>query len=365
MRVLAVNSLRVLGGGEKWLIRHAPLWRERGFELELACQPEAPLAALAKESDLTVSTVPMRHDISPAGVAGLARLFRRRRPEVVLCCNERAYRLAAPASRLAGVRRLVYRNGLTGTFKNKPHNRAWAFCLRRVVAVSEALHREMSAFGWIPPANLVTIRNGIDPGGYPADERTRLRVREAEGAPAESCVFGVLARLSEDKGVLDALEAFAQTAAEFSHGRLWLAGEGPLRAQLEARSRELGLADRVRVLGFRRDVPDLLQGIDLLVQASHREGLGNSLLEAMASGRGVIASRVGGNPEVVEDAVTGLLVPERDPATLADAMRKALADPGLVRAWGERSRARVCTQFPLSGEADAWGRLLAEVAAGS
>lgn len=362
MIVLAVNSLRVLGGGEKWLVRHSPLWSRRGVELRIACQPGSPLQALAGRRGVAVEPVRMRHDLSPFAVMGLARVIRRLRPGAILCCNERAYRLAAPAARLCGGPPLVYRNGLTGTFKNKAHNRLLSPGLARIVAVSDDLRAEMAGISWLGPGRLDTIHNGIDPAPYAADPARRAAIRSELGAGPESVVFAVAARLTEDKGVGDTLAAFAELAGRRPRSVLWLAGEGPLRAELEERASRLNLGRQVRFLGFREDIAAVLQGVDVFVQASHREGLGNAILEAMASGCAVVASRAGGNPELVAHGETGFLVPVRDLTALAAALERLAEDEPARRRMGEAGRVRAASEFPLEREADRWVALLRQVA---
>lgn len=136
-------------------------------------------------------------------------------------------------------------------------------------------------------------------------------------------------------------------AAVESSARLVMVGDGPLRPTLEARARDLGLNGAVRFLGAVPRAASFLPHFDVFVLSSVWEGMSNSLLEAMAAGRPVVATRVGGNPEVVVDGETGLLVPPRDPRALADAVLRLLGDPALAGRLGEAARRRVESQFTL------------------
>jgi glycosyltransferase involved in cell wall biosynthesis len=127
-----------------------------------------------------------------------------------------------------------------------------------------------------------------------------------------------------------------------------IAGEGPCRGRIENAVRELGLGDRVRVLGERQDIPAILNALDLFVLASVGEGMSNAVLEAMATGLPVLATRVGGNSELVVDEVTGILVPRESHEAVVGAMRRYLDDPDLMRTHGRAGRMRVEAEFTLA-----------------
>lgn len=365
MKVVAVNSIRVSGGGEKWLVRQAGCWRARGHDPVIVCQPGSGLAGMAFEAGLRVELVPMPHDISPRGAAGIHGVLRRQRPGVVICCNERAFRLAVPAARLAHRPPVVYRNGLTATFKNRTINR-WLFrWADRMIVISEALRAEMASYGWIPPDRLRIIRNGIELAPYGDDPQARARVRLEFGVPENTVVAAVLARVTPDKGQAETIDALAALTPSHPDAELWIVGEGTLRPRLEALAAERGVASRVRFLGFRRDIPAVLQAVDIVVQASHREGLGNTLLEAMASARPIVASAVGGILDVVVPGETGELVPPYSATQLATALAPLLTSAELRARYGENGRRRVEEVFPLEGETDQWCKLFCELDAGA
>jgi glycosyltransferase involved in cell wall biosynthesis len=151
--------------------------------------------------------------------------------------------------------------------------------------------------------------------------------------------------LTPQKDQATLLEAFARVARTRDEARLLIAGEGALRADLERRRDALGLGDRVRFLGDREDVADLLEACDLFVLSSVREGLSVTLLEAMRAGRAVVATDVGGNAEAVARDVTGRIVATRDPRALAGALESLLGDPARREAFGSAARARFAERF--------------------
>jgi glycosyltransferase involved in cell wall biosynthesis len=256
---------------------------------------------------------------------------------------------------------LVYRNGLTATFKNRTLNRLLFRAAQRMVVISEPLRAEMVGYGWITPERLTIIRNGIDTRLYEPNSVARERVRGEAGTATDDIVMAVLARVTEDKGQVETIDALALLAERHPTARLWIVGEGTLRPALERQAAERGLADRVQFLGFRTDIPAVLQAVDIVVQASHREGLGNTLLEAMAARRPIVASAVGGIVDVVVPGETGELVPPYDAKALAAALEPLLANPALREQYGAAGRARVEAEFRLDRETDNWERLFAAV----
>jgi glycosyltransferase involved in cell wall biosynthesis len=170
-------------------------------------------------------------------------------------------------------------------------------------------------------------------------------MRAELGLGADELVAGMACRLVEQKGVQYGIRAFAQVSAQYASARLIIAGDGPLRAPLEAEARAAGVADRVRFLGWRDDVPRLLAALDVLLLPSLWEGFGLVLLEAMGQHLPVIASRVSAVPEIVTDGETGLLVPVRDADALADALALLLGDYDLRRHMGLLAEDRLETHF--------------------
>ena len=172
-------------------------------------------------------------------------------------------------------------------------------------------------------------------------------VRAELGIPPDAPVVLVFSRLNRMKGIEYFLEAVVEVSRRYPEVRFVIAGDGDNRAELEAYAAKLGIASKVLFTGFRTDLPHLLAEADLSVLPSLSEGLSNSILEAMSAGVPVVATNVGGNPEIVEDGVTGLLVPARDSAALAKAMIRMFEEPGLRLEFGAAGRRRINTVFSM------------------
>lgn len=209
----------------------------------------------------------------------------------------------------------------------------------RYVAVSYEVAERLHQTFHIPTRKLRVVHSSIAVDRFSRPPNVPLRIQLAQGSARR--VVLTTARLHRQKGHCYLLQA----AALLPEAVFVLAGDGPERPRLEAQARELELAERVVFLGHRDDVPELLAACDLLVLPSLFEGLGLALLEAMAAGKPVVASAVGGIDEVVIDGETGLLVPPADPVALADAIRRILLDTALASSLAAAGKARVSQQF--------------------
>lgn len=230
----------------------------------------------------------------------------------------------------------------------------------RTVAVSDLLARLLRRGEGFPADRLLTIHNGIDPAAFPSLDRAEAA--RSLGLPDRSPTLAVIAGLKPVKNHPLILRAFARVCDRVPSGRLLLAGDGPERAPLERLVGELGLEGRVHFLGFRRDVGSVLAASDAAVLSSRSEGFPLAILEAMAAGRPVVATRVGAIPEAVVDGETGILIEPDDEAGLTTALTSLLEDPARARAMGERGRRRFLERFTLERMVGAYEDLYVEIA---
>lgn len=220
----------------------------------------------------------------------------------------------------------------------------------RTICVSPSEAAEAIARGVLDPARTRVVPNGVDPGAYGSIEPLE---RSTLGVPEEAFLVGVLGLLSEAKGHEDLFEALAARRSDLPSVHLAIAGAGDLEHRLKERVRSLGLDDSVHFLGWRDDVPRLLATLDLLAMPSHWEGMPYVLLEAMASGLPVLATDVHGCRDVVQEGVTGRLVPARDPGALGDALVGLAGDLAAADRMGQRGRAEITGTYTLDAMVDA------------
>jgi len=213
--------------------------------------------------------------------------------------------------------------------------------LRRVVAISAETEAELLAHGF-PADQIARIPNGVDPIRFAPAPNPEVASQQ-QGFGPETVLF--LGRLDAQKGLDVALDAWVQVTARRPTAHLILAGDGPARTGLEEKVRGLGLADRVSFLGVRPDPERLLQASQIFILPSRSEGMSNALLEAMATGLACVASRIGGNCDLLEDGRTGLLTPPGDVETLADSLCALLEDGSLRNRLGTAARAAAIERY--------------------
>jgi sugar transferase (PEP-CTERM/EpsH1 system associated) len=315
---------------------------------------------------VAVHCVAKRAGIDLRAMARLARLFRRLRPDIVHSRNWGAFD-AVLAARLAGIRAVVH--GEHGREASDPLGlnvrrnrirRALGPLVSRFVTVSFDLRGWLVGTVGIPAGKVLTIHNGVDPARFGDGDSTEAR--RTLGLPVDATVIGTVGRLDPVKDQVGLLAAFAAFPDSPSGPRLAIVGEGPCRQALEGEIARLRLTGRAHLCGERRDIPSVLKAFDVFALPSRAEGISNTILEAMATGLPVVATDVGGNPELVEPDVTGRLVPAADPAALEGALRSYVSDPYLRAQHGKAGRERVLQHFSLERMAQAHTDLYASLA---
>ena len=209
------------------------------------------------------------------------------------------------------------------------------------VAVARADLEEGVALGLFPRDRVTLIRSGIEIDRFSGAGLDRAAKRRELGVPPGAPLAGMIGNFKPQKNPVDFIRLAARTAARVPEARFLLVGDGALRAAVEAEARRAGLGDRLRLLGWRRDVEEIIPALDVLVLTSLWEGLPRVFPQAMAAGRPIVAYRVESAPEAVEEGVTGFLVEPGDWDGAAARVADLLRDPGGARRMGEAGRARV------------------------
>jgi sugar transferase (PEP-CTERM/EpsH1 system associated) len=208
----------------------------------------------------------------------------------------------------------------------------------RVVAVGKSVREALLRFEGIPKERVTVIYNGMNTAAYAPGVHDRNAVRAELGVGAEDLVILQVARLDPIKDHATALRTLEHVVWHHKHARLVLVGEGPELGNIQNLIRERGLETSVRVLGLRKDIPRLMRAADIFLLTSLSEGIPLTLIEAMAAGLPIVATQVGGVPELVEEGITGLLAPVADDAYLADCILRLARNPQLCEQMGELAR---------------------------
>jgi glycosyltransferase involved in cell wall biosynthesis len=278
----------------------------------------------------------------------LARLLRRERVDVAHAYLFHPNVLTPVAARLAGVRAVVASKRSLDRYPGRGPRYACRLgnaLAHRVMVNAAAIGRFVAAEEGCPPGKMVLIPNGVRQEALaPSADRGRAKRREL-GLPEDAPVVGAVSRLAWKKGIRHLVDAAPRLLEAVPDARIVVAGAGPLRGELEAAATALGVADRVRFLGSRSDTIELMAALDVFVLPSVVEGMSNALIEAMAVGRPVVATDVGGNPEVLVDGETGFLVPPGDPLQLTAAIVKLLESPEMAVEMGAAGRRRVLEHY--------------------
>ena len=310
--------------------------------------PADPAMRATVNEDVRVIELNRQPGNNPRIVWELYRVLRRERPDIVHTHAWGTLLEGLAAARLARVPVVVHGEHGTlqlGTRQIAVQRRAWRYA-DQLLSVSSRLAERMVRDVGIPLESVRVIRNGVDLSRF-GDTRSAA-VRRTFGVPDEgSVVIGAVGRLvpvKDHETLIDAVDLLRRNGSPV---HAVIAGDGPLTGALQARIASRGLERFVRLLGHRSDVEAVLAGLDVFVQSSTSEGMSNTILEAMAAGLPVVATRVGGADEMVAEGVTGLLVPASNPGEMAGALARLIGDRTTREEMGHAGRQRAVSEFSL------------------
>ena len=355
---LHIDTARTWRGGQNQVLLTVNGLREIGHRAALVAHPDGELRRRAGEG-LELIPIAPRGEIDLRAAWRLARVIKRLRPDVIHAHDAHGVAMGSLALSMAPPGRDTRSPPLVASRRVDFHLRTNAVSRwkhRHVdcfIAASEAI-RHMLVSDAVPAERVVTVHEGIDVD-YVA-RAARVSVHEALWLPRHAPIVGQVAALVPHKGQRYLIDAAQLVVGHMPDARFVLLGEGELREHLERQIRGHQLEKHVLLASFRPDVIGWIKGFDLFAMSSVTEGLGTSLLDAMACAKPIVATRTGGIPEVVDEGVNGILVPPRDPQALAAAIVGLLEDADLGRRMGEAGLARVRERFTVE-------RMVAETAA--
>lgn len=328
--VVHVSTPRSWRGGEQQVVHLAERLRALQVPQLVVCAPGSAMERVCRERGLPHVALRRHVAIDPLFARALARCVGRAGAALVHAHDPHAHTAAVLAASLFGMRApLVVHRRVAFAVGRGPFSR-WKYDhagVRRIVCVSRAA-AEVLRPALADPSRLRVIHSATDAGRLAA-ARPDGRLRREHRIPAGSPMVGYVAALTAEKDHLTFLETAARVLAAGHDARFVAIGDGPLRDELASRVRQAGLGGRVVLAGFRSDIEAVLPELDLLLFTSRQEGLGSSVLEAFACRVPVVATAVGGVPEIVVDGETGLLAPIGDAAALAERVSRVLGDEAL------------------------------------
>ncbi len=341
MSFLFVDTEPVWRGGQDQLLTLLRGLIPRGHRVHLICHPKTLLEERAREAGVTVHPISIRSEISLIAFMRILGILARVRPQILAFNTPRPILLGNLASRLIGVRaRIIFRRVNFPLRKNLITRLKYNWGIDCIVTVSESIREQLQADG-VSRARIRTIYEGMDLSPFPRRESPQPHGR---GEPA---VVGTVAHFSPEKGLRYLVEAASLIPDVHSRMRFMLVGDGECRVDLENQVREYGLEDCFHFAGFQKRPAPYLSSFDYFVLPSLSEGLSSAILSAMAASLPVIATNVGGIPELIRHEENGLLVPPADAVALAQAIQRLGDYPAEAFDMGRRGRLRAERQFTL------------------
>jgi L-malate glycosyltransferase len=344
LNILYVDTEHFWRGGQEQLLSLMGGMKRRGHNICLAAPAKAPLTQRAQELAVRTWDFSQQSELSPWAPRRLRQILSKQRFDVIHFNTPRAIIAGSLAARRTGVKSISSRR-VNFPLKSFLSRFKYNWLQDGIVTVSDTI-RETLLLGGVSPELVTVIYEGVD-----------LEWIDNQKPPAErlgngNLVVGTVAHFSPEKGHATLLRAVAGLNSHFTNVTYLLVGDGELRGSLGEMSQSLGIADRVHFTGFRSDCEALTKQFDIFCLPSRSEGLSSAILTAMANRLPVVATKVGGIPELVLDGQTGLLVQPDQPEQLASALSHLLDSADLRRRFGREGRRRIEERFTLSRKLD-------------
>ncbi len=336
------------GGAERVLINLALGLDPKKFAVTVCCLTrKGRMAAELEEAGIPVHVMHKRPKVDLGLILRLRALMRELQIDIVHCHVFTANLWGRIAAILARVPVLITHEHSSFTIEDQRRRWLEKVLIRktaRVITVSEELRQRLLVQGGLPAEKIITIHNGLE-FSEREDERRLAPMRQELGLEKFQYVIGTVGRLEYRKNYPLLLAAFAKVLEQHPRAGLLFVGAGPEEASLRQRTRELALTEHVVFAGYRKDITDVLGVMTVFCSSSQTEGISMAILEAMAGGVPVVATSVGGNPEILPSREYGILAPSDDAHALAQALADTLRDPEGARRMAQRGRARVLEHF--------------------
>lgn len=351
------------GGQERRILLECVGLQERGHYVEIVTRPSCWIAEEARRRGIAVTEIDMRSKFDFKAIRALAKHLRAEKFDVLHTHSGIDSWIGGIAAKLAKMPALVRTRHLFMPFKRSPLNFVH-YLPDRIFCLGETMRRMLVDDCGFPAGQITNIPTGIDFSTF-LPERSRAAVREELGIAETTflvLVVGVIRGVKRhDIALRGFAEMLASGGAAAADSVLVLAGDGPMRAEMERLAAELGLGERIKFLGHRTDVPDLMAAADILLLTSRSEAQSQALTQGIGLGIPAVATAVGGVPEVIIHEQTGLLVPPNEPAPVAAALLRLQQSPDLRRQLGDNGKRHALKRYDLSVMLDDTLRAYADI----
>lgn len=332
LRILHIDTEKTWRGGEQQLLYLVKGLKEREHTSSVICQPGSPLEDAVKKAEIDAIPIKMRSEIDILAAWKIGRFLRRGKYDILHAHTSHAHSIGLLARFFGKAKAMVVSRRVDFPIRSRLKYNSFAV---HYIAVSEAIKRVM-AEGGISPQKIDVVRSCIDLDRL--DNAVISDVRAEFGIGKDIIIIGNIAHMADHKGQIYLIRAANIIKNKYQNIKFIIVGDGGLRSRLELEAHKLGLNDILIFTGFRKDVISILASFDIFAFPSHLEGLGTSLLDAMAKRKPIVSTFAGGIPEVVENGVNGILVPPKDPESLAIALTRLIEDRELRTKYGNAGR---------------------------
>ncbi len=363
INILHIYQNSKIGGVQQQLLSLLKAYSRERFNPIFCCL--GPKEEIGKEIEGTgIEFIPLNklryNRFSPGIVLELYRLMKKKQIHVVRTHRYRSNLYGRLAAFLAGVPVIIASVHDNYRTDKRPMrrimNRILSKITDKIVAVSEDVKEDIIRYDRIDPSKIEVIPNGIDVERFNPEKNT-TDIRKEFSLEEDDIVIGFIGRIVPAKGLEYLLDALPYLKGEFKSIKLLIVGEGSLVEELKERAKKNNIFDNILFTGKRRDIPEILASINIFVMPSIAEGLPNALLEAMAMGKPIVTTEVGGIPEIVKNGFNGLLVPPRDTVSLSKAIKELISNDRLAAKLGQAARDLVHDNLSIKAIAQKWQSL--------
>ncbi|MFW6457348.1 MAG: glycosyltransferase [Planctomycetota bacterium] len=350
LKTLHINTARTWRGGEQQMLYLLRGLQNRGYPAAAVIQKGAPAVDRARAAGVRVWELPMRCEMDFPAAFQIALLARHSDCNILHAHTAHAHSLASIAKNIfkAGTRLVAHRRiefypgrGILGLGWLKYHYGVDAY-----ITVSERLRQILLDAG-LPPDQIFTVRSVTDTQRF-KNTPPNPELRNELGIPEDAFVVGNVGYLVPHKDHANLLDAAAIVSAQIPDAWFVIVGSGPLRSDIRAKAREIGLSDRIILTGFRDDIPELIKMFDLFALSSSEEGICSTLFEVMACETPIVCTNAAGVAEAVLDHKTGLVVPRKAPRALAEGILQLIRHPEQARKYARAAHERVLNDFTVA-----------------
>ena len=372
--ILHIMATNFFGGPEKQIVQHCASMNRKLWRMVVCSFLEGKarneLLQKASEHGLETRALHTACSYNPLVILELANLIQCEKPDIIVTHGYRPL-IICLLLRLFNKKRIItYSRGFTEeNLKIRLFEKLYRICMRfsnLIVAVSEGHKQVLTAYR-LEENKIHSVRNAVAVVSPLINQPEKLRkdVADRLDIPKEATIVVCAGRLSPEKGHRFLLEAIGKIGSKMKDTFFVFCGDGPCKKDLEKQAQELGISKHCRFPGFRRDLPEIFRVMDLMILPSLSEGLPNVVLEAFACAKPVVATAIGGVPEVVEDGVNGVLVPPARPDLLADAVVRCLAEPNMMLNMGKAGYHKVKSEFTVESQTQKLEEIYRQVLSGT